>query len=235
MAAGAKIVGARGTDLRVEGLDNLPATGPVLVAARHYHHLHDGCALLATFRRPVHILVALDWVKGSAGRRLMEHACRLAGWPVVLRDDGLAGQTGARAFQATESRTYLRRAVRESVDLLRAGELLVVFPEAYPNIDPAYTPKSETEFLPFRPGFIRLVELAERDGETRVPIVPVGFAYEQMDRKRWQVVMRVGAPVWLNDTSDRARVAQMVEDQVRYLSKSAELFGVAVAQKAVSS
>jgi putative membrane protein len=113
--------------------------------------------------------------------------------------------------------------------------MLVVFPEAYPNIDPAFTPKADAEFLPFRPGFVRLVELAERDGVTRVPIVPVGFTYEPLNGKRWQVVMRVGAPIWMNDTSDRARIVQLVEDQVRYLSKSAELFGMTVARKAVSS
>jgi carotene biosynthesis associated membrane protein len=235
MATGAKVIGARGMDLRVEGIEHVPTSGPALLAARHYHHLNDGCALLAATRRPVHILVALDWVKGGAGRGLMERACKLAGWPVVLRDDGLAAQSSPGAFHATESRQYLRRAVRESVDLLRAGELLVVFPEAYPNIDPAYTPKIDTEFLPFRPGFVRLVELAERDGTTRVPIVPVGFAYEPIDGKRWQVVMRVGAPIWLSDGEDRVRVVQLVEDQVRYLSKPAEPFGAMVAREAVSS
>ena len=235
MSAGAKIAGARGMDLRVEGIDNLPETGPVLVAARHYHHLHDGCAFVATISRPVHILVALDWVTGGTGRRFMERVCRMAGWPVVLRDDGLAAQSGPRAFQAAESRSYLRRAVRESVELLRAGELLVVFPEAYPNIDPAFTPKSETDFLPFRPGFIRLAELAQQDGVTRVPIVPVGFAYEAQNGNRWQVVMRVGAPLWLNDTHDRTRVARLVEDQVRYLSNPAEPVGASVAREVVSS
>ncbi|MEX2314824.1 MAG: carotenoid biosynthesis protein, partial [Thermomicrobiales bacterium] len=89
LATGAKIAGSRGMDLRVEGAQSLPETGPVLIAARHFHHLNDGCAIIATAGRPVHILVALDWVKGGAGRTLMERACRMAGWPVVLRDDGL--------------------------------------------------------------------------------------------------------------------------------------------------
>jgi putative membrane protein len=235
MATGAKALGKRWMDLRVEGIEHLPQSGPVLVAARHYHHLHDGCALLAAARRPVHILVALDWVSGGASRGLMERACKMAGWPTVLRDDSLAAQSNEGAFHATESRRYLRRAVHDSVALLRAGELLVVFPEAYPNIDPSYTPKVDAEFLPFRPGFIRLVEMAQRDGTSRVPIIPVGFDYEPKAGKGWQVVMRVGAPIWLSDASDRDRLVQLVEDHVRFLSKSAELYGGIVAREAVSS
>jgi len=235
MLTGAKVVGARGTDLRVEGAEHLPQTGPVLIAARHFHHLHDGTAIMSSAGRPVHILVALDWVKGGPGRALMERACRMAGWPVILRGDGLAGQDGQTAFTASETRSYLRRAVRESVSLLRAGKPLVVFPEAYPNIDPAYTPKSGDDFLPFRPGFVRLVEMAQRDGTTRVPIVPTGFAYEPRTGGRWQVVMRFGQPIWLDDATDASRVARIVEEQVRYLSSAAEPVGAGVPQEAVSS
>jgi putative membrane protein len=235
MTTGAKFVSARGTDLRVEGAEHLPATGPVMIAARHFHHLHDGAAIMATAGRPVHILVALDWVSGGLGRTVMERACRMARWPVVLRDDGLAGQERSSAYSATEGRRYLRQAVRESIELLRAGEALVVFPEAYPNIDPAYTPKSDDSFLPFRPGFVRLAELAQRDGTTRVPIVPTGFAYEPLPGNRWQVVIRFGQPIWLDDPADAARVARVVEDQVRYLSNAAEPVGAAIPQEAVSS
>ena len=73
------------------------------------------------------------------------------------------------------ARRQLLRATRECVDLLRAGQLVLVFPEGYPNIDPSFTPKSADEtMLPFRPGFLRFAALAELDGMTRVPIVPVG-------------------------------------------------------------
>ena len=37
-----------GVDLRVEGLEHLPASGPAIIAARHYHHFYDGAALLTT-------------------------------------------------------------------------------------------------------------------------------------------------------------------------------------------
>ena len=144
VAAGARAVAARQFELRVEGREHLPRQGPALLAARHYHHLHDGCALLSAAGRPVRILVALDWVRSARLRPLLERACRSAGWPVALRPDGLAAQPGG-AYRADEARVYLTRAVRDAVALLRAGEALVVFPEAYPTIDPSYSPKQGDE------------------------------------------------------------------------------------------
>jgi putative membrane protein len=33
------------------GLENIPADGPALIVARHYHHLFDGLALFAAVTR----------------------------------------------------------------------------------------------------------------------------------------------------------------------------------------
>jgi 1-acyl-sn-glycerol-3-phosphate acyltransferase len=87
-ALGRSIVAAR-IDLRVVGLENVPRRGACMIVARHFHHLYDGAALVAAISRPVHVLVALDWVRGRTGRLGMEALCSLAGWPVVLREDPL--------------------------------------------------------------------------------------------------------------------------------------------------
>src|SRR5262249_34980227 len=150
--------------------------------------------------RPVHILVALDWVRSPFVRAAMEWACRTARWPRVLRSERLGHERlsvgnrleGARvtgkassAFVAAEAPGYLRRALADSTALLREGEVLAVFPEAYPTIDPAETPRtSDDELLIFRPGYLKLVERAQRDGRTRVPIVPAGLHYERVGT-RW--------------------------------------------------
>ena len=67
---GACRLAARRIDLRVEGLEHLPATGPAIIAARHFHHFYDGCALVAVVPRPMKILVTLDWVGNAAGQTL---------------------------------------------------------------------------------------------------------------------------------------------------------------------
>ncbi|MBX5458501.1 MAG: carotenoid biosynthesis protein, partial [Thermogemmatispora sp.] len=96
----------------VEGGEHLPASGPVIVAARHYHHLYDGCLLLRAIPRPVHILVALDWAGTRWQRRLMELLCALAGWPVILRPERLRASEASAAdsaYRAEEVAPYLRR------------------------------------------------------------------------------------------------------------------------------
>jgi len=183
----ARMTVKRNVHLQVEGIDHVPRTGPVLIAARHFHHLYDGCALIATLPRPAHILVGLDWVANRPGRAAMEALCRSARWPVVMRPGGAQGIGMAEAGLA------FRRATRDSLQLFRDGRILLVFPEGYPNIDPGPTPKpDETSFLPFQQGYLRLVGLASRQG-IPVPVVPAGFAYTKDDR--WNVVLRFGAPL----------------------------------------
>ena len=140
----------------VEGLEYVPRSGPVLIVARHFHHLYDGCVLLGAMPRRLHILVALDWVQKRWLRRLMEWACAMVEWPAMLRIERLGEQadtinriptTNNSAYSRGEFGHYLRRAAKDSVRLLRSGDVLVVFPEAYPNLDPAPSPKKDRECL----------------------------------------------------------------------------------------
>ncbi len=203
--------------LRVQGGAYVPRAGPVVLASRHYHHLLDAFVLLSALPRQTHFLVALDWVQGRSGRRLMEGACRAARWPVILRAEEVRRQALARpgrtAYSEAEVGPSLRRGIAEGTALLRAGRALVLFPEAYPNVDPDYTPKGEGEMLPFRPGFARLAILASRGGAgtgrgsrpagrggaasgagrragwpggAPVAVVPAGLQYRLLDgRERW--------------------------------------------------
>lgn len=208
-AAGKLLVGRR-LDLTVDGLENLPPAGPVIIAARHFHHLYDGCALLATVPRPLSILVALDWVKRPAGKRAMTALCRAADWPIVQRRDRV--QANAQGIVARG----LRAATEESLTLLGDGSVLVVFPEGYPNIDPGYTPKADRDaFLPFEPGFARLAAIAARRGMT-VPVVPAGFAYLPGDR--WRVHLAFGEPVTIHGRGAEAALVEATESAVRRLS-----------------
>jgi putative membrane protein len=131
---------ARAVELRVEGAERLPRVGATLIVAHHFHHLYDGLILLREARRPAHIFVALDWTRTPLQRRGMELACRLARWPAILRTDAFALRQGfydgVSAYHLREAPAMLRAATRMSLELLRAGETLVIFPEAYPVIDP---------------------------------------------------------------------------------------------------
>ena len=217
------MIARRKVHLEVEGLENVPSTGPVLIVARHFHHLYDGCVLMKAVPRRLHIFVALDWVRKRWLRSFMESACALADWPVMLRAEQLRESTAQRsktvssAYSLNETRAYLRRAIEGSVRLLRNGEALVVFPEAYPGIDPHNNPKAETRTLfPFRRGFARLVEMAERDGHTNIAIVPAGLSYVQ--NGRWRVTLQFGPALSRSNYDDNAHLVQDVEKRVRELS-----------------
>jgi putative membrane protein len=210
LRAGSGLLARRRLDLTVEGEQHLPRKGPLIIAARHYHHLYDGVVLLATVPRPLHILVGLDWVGNPAGRAAMTALCRAAGWPVVLRRDG------ARAVDDRAARRALRRATADALDLLASGHALLVFPEGYPNIDPGYTPKQgDDDILPFQPGFARLATLAAARG-LDVPIVPAGLEYARGDR--WRVALRFSESRTATRRTDASAVIGDVEREVRRLS-----------------
>jgi len=200
--------------VRIEGREHVPAEGPVVLAARHVHHLLDGAVLIAHLSRPVHIVVALDWTTNAFQRRWMERACAAARWPVILRPHSAGAHAG---YTAQETARYLRSGLREAAELLREGRVLAVFPEGYPLIDPSANsaaPERDADgFLPFATGFRRIAELGECRGARHVAIVPVGFDYERRGR-RWRITARFGPPF-----ESRTPVAA-VERAVRDLSRS---------------
>lgn len=202
----------RHATVAIEGIEHLPATGPTLLAARHVHHLYDGCLLWTALPRPFRPLVAVDWAERGPTRRLLDWACQTMGWPTILRPDTPSGAS-------PEAARLLRQATKETVALLRAGEMVLVFPEGYPAVDPHPSPASRRgldRMLPFRPGFARLAAIAELDGRTRVAVLPVGFAYAP--GPPWRVACRLGPPLSLAEGERPEAFAARVETQARALS-----------------
>jgi putative membrane protein len=110
---------------------------------------------------------------------------RIARWPMILRPDALFqnGERQRSLFTRKDVTRYQRRAIRQAVDLLGDGRLLVVFPEGYPNVDPTYTPKQAADaFLPFKRGFVAILDRAERRLAAPVPALPVGFTTPKKNR-----------------------------------------------------
>ncbi len=228
------LVLARSVDVAVEGLENVPKQGAVLIVSRHFHHLFDGAIFMTRLRHPVHIFVALDWARTRWVRAMVKWACRVVAWPGVLRADasnaGRGQSDGSRhAYRLNEAGRYLRLATATSVAALRSGDILVIFPEAYPNIDPHGSPKADEDaFLPFAPGFVKLAQLAERDGRTRVSVVPAGFDSQTLSTGRQRITVRFGAPVLLTDFPDREQLVAYVERTVKALSAATPTYQVAL-------
>ncbi|GAC1540478.1 MAG: hypothetical protein NVS2B17_16790 [Candidatus Velthaea sp.] len=204
--------------VHVEGLENVPRRGPVMLIARHFHHLLDGAVILKYVRRPVHIIVGLDWAADAAQRRWMERACRAAEYPIVLRPPTLAA---SGSYDQTELVRYTRSAFRESTRLLVEGRVVLVFPEGYPTIDPTGSRKAGLDdWLPFANGYVKILELAKRAG-VDASVVPVGFDYVQTAGAKWRITCRIGRALGahLHD-------AAAVETAVRALSQRTLQMGV---------
>ena len=200
-------------DLR--GAEHLPARGPALIVARHYHHLDDGLVLIGALPRAARLFVALDWTQTPRERGVMESLCRIAGWPVALRDTGTGSPSSA--YRPQERREYLRAALLTAVRLLESDEVLAIFPEGYPTIDPHGTRKVGEEFLPFAPGFAHIVRAAQRRGIERVPVLPLGFHYDENGARRI-IRARLGQPLFLLAGEPEHALAARMETAVRALS-----------------
>lgn len=203
------------------GLENIPVEGPALVAVRHYHHLYDGLALFAAIPRRFHILVALDWAQNKPTKCFFETMNRLARWPVMLRADALVRRSDNRRnlYSPRDVLRYQRTAIRQSVDLLAQGRMLVMFPEGYPNVDPTYSPKSDPEeFLRFKSGFVKIVSAAQRRANKTIPIIPAGFHYTR--GTPWIAHLRFGAPIRSDNPRAKKDLVEQVESAVKKLSES---------------
>lgn len=201
------------------GVSHIPASGPALIVARHYHHLFDGLALFAAIPRRFHIVVTLDWAKTRRTKYFMEALTRIARWPVLLRADAPALHLidSNRLFSQNDVRRYQRRAMRDAIDLLAGGNVLVVFPEGYPKIDPHFTPKKNSAALaPFKSGFAAMATAAERRLGAAIPIIPVGIHFTR--ETKWTAHLNIGTAVYAKDFASRYSLVAHVERQVATLS-----------------
>ncbi|MEO1002868.1 MAG: 1-acyl-sn-glycerol-3-phosphate acyltransferase [Cyanobacteria bacterium J06638_7] len=136
--------------IAIEGFEQVPRQGPVLLAPTHKARW-DGLLLpRAAGRRAsgrdCHFMVTIDEMAG------------LQGW--FLRRLGCFAVNQARPSLAS---------LRHAVELLQAGEQLVVFPEGRIR-------RHSEEPLQLQQGLARLTALAFSRGVS-VPVVPVGIAY----------------------------------------------------------
>lgn len=92
-------------DTHVEGLEHIPAEGPVLLASNHMGYL-DGPMLLGSSRRPVHALVKESMFVGPVGYGLLK-----------------VGQIRVDRYQVDPE------AVKKCLAVLRHGDVVAIYPE----------------------------------------------------------------------------------------------------------
>lgn len=219
MRAGARLAIDR-RRITADGIGNVPADGPVVLAVRHYHHLLDGLGLLAQVDRPLHVMIGLDWVSTRMARRLMEGLARCCAWPVTLRNAEDRKDEAPRrpsAYGLDEIPPYQQRAFRQCVALLGERRAVVIFPEGYPVIDPHVARAPRVPLLaPFKSGFARVAVAAARRHGQPIPVLPVGIRADRADPRKLAFVYGAAQPV--TGSTDIAGLVADVHDRVTLLS-----------------
>ncbi|MFA6960534.1 MAG: 1-acyl-sn-glycerol-3-phosphate acyltransferase [Opitutaceae bacterium] len=158
--------------IEVTGADNIPSDGPVLLAANHPNSLIDPVLLGIVARRPVRLM---------AKSTLFD----IPFFGKVLRALGMVP-----AYRGTDDRAQVARnheSLAQAAKQLAAGHVMGIFPEGKTH--------DAHQLSLVRSGAARLALQAVALGAPGLKIVPVGLHYEQKERFRSAVWIRVGEPV----------------------------------------
>lgn len=186
--------------IEVLGRENLPATGPIILAPTHRSRWD---ALIVPYAvghditgRVLRFMVSADEMKGLQGWLIR----RLGGFPVNTRQPAIA-------------------TLRHSIELLQREEALVIFPEG----------DIYRQCQSLKPGLARLALQAEASQPCLgIQIVPIGIQYSQpLVPWRSAVKIRIGEPVKVADyeletpKASAKRLTTDVDHVLRSLSGSA--------------
>ena len=165
-------------DILVQGRDNVPADGPVLVVANHPNALVDALLVATTLSRRV-------LITGKA--TLFEHpamASLLGAIGVLplrrLQDEGGAVRPSAIATRNEDALAAVTAA-------LRGNGVVLVFPEGISHDQPS--------LAPMRSGASRMALRARDAGVNGLRVLPIGLVFEQKERPGSRVLVRIGPPI----------------------------------------
>ncbi|MFA6288136.1 MAG: 1-acyl-sn-glycerol-3-phosphate acyltransferase [Opitutaceae bacterium] len=158
--------------IEVTGADNIPLSGPVLLVANHPNSLIDPVLLGIAARRPV---------------RLMAKAPLFS---IPFFGKLLYALGMVPAYRGSDDRSQVSKnleSLAEAARQVAAGHVMGIFPEGKSH--------DQNHLGLVRSGAARLALQAVAAGAQGLKIVPVGLHYEQKERFRSAVWLKVGEPV----------------------------------------
>jgi glycerol-3-phosphate O-acyltransferase/dihydroxyacetone phosphate acyltransferase len=175
--------------IEVEGLENVPSSGAVILVPNHVNALVDPLVVMTRLRRPVAL----------TAKRALEKNPLLALVMTLMRVVRLQRpQDGDPAGNAAAFAECHRR--------LAAGEAICIFPEGLSHSDP--------KMRPFKTGAARMA----LSFPGPVTIVPVGLHYDSKETWRSTVHVRFGAPMTAQAGGDARSLTAEIEARVRALT-----------------
>jgi glycerol-3-phosphate O-acyltransferase / dihydroxyacetone phosphate acyltransferase len=159
----------------VQGLERVPASGPVLFVANHGNALIDPIVLVALLPRLPRFLAKHTLWRNPAVRPLLELAGAIPVYRAQEGDTARNQETFARCFEE-----------------LRAGGAVALFPEGISHDRPA--------LQPLRTGAARIALGAAASG-AHVVILPIGLTFDDKRSFRSRLLLCVGEPIALPPAS----------------------------------
>ncbi|UCF30498.1 MAG: 1-acyl-sn-glycerol-3-phosphate acyltransferase [bacterium] len=191
--------------MEVEGLENIPESGPVLFLPNHINALVDALIVMRYVKRPLSLTAKSTLAEYPVIGYLMRSARVIR---FYRKQDQLAGADRSRNIKALE----------ECKRRLGEGEALCIFPEGQSHSDPS--------LRPFRWGAARLALDYTRSAVSTPPlkIVPVGLHFPKKGRFRSDAWVRFGSAIdvqrWAASHPDAGpeMLTSLIENRVRELT-----------------
>ncbi|NES94298.1 MAG: 1-acyl-sn-glycerol-3-phosphate acyltransferase [Desertifilum sp. SIO1I2] len=157
------------SQILIEGLENLPDTGPVVLAPKHYSRW-DPLAIALLSVEPLYFMTNANQFSGVQGWFIE----RLGAFPVELNRPSLSS-------------------LRCAVELLQQGKKLVLFPEGGIVRD-----RLLRSLKPGLARLLLQAEAKRPPGES-IPVVPIAIHYQPNAQFRAQVRLSIQPPLYAKD------------------------------------
>lgn len=179
----------------VVGIENVPATGPVIFAGNHPNALMDGWLLITKCGRwPLHFM---------ANAKLWDY-------PMFAPLLNASGAVPVYRREEHDGEVDNRKAFERLYAVIEAGNCMGIFPEGISH--------AESQLTSLKTGTARIALAVAERGKTAVTIIPCGLNYIHRHRFRSQVLIEFGDPITVNDEwadeyreDNRAAVVKLTE------------------------
>lgn len=157
----------------INGLENIPKEGPVILCSNHPTAFMEPCLLACFLPRELYFLVRADLFKKPLLSKILYGTNQL---PIYRFRDGIKELRNSHQI------------INKTYENLSQGKVLLIFPEASTE---------EVRYLrPIKKGAARMaMEMMQQYPDLEIPIVPIGLNYSDPNKFRSVVSIQIGKAI----------------------------------------